>query len=1269
MKARFSTKISGFALVIVLSILALLVVLFVGLLTRATTERAAASGYNASIMARQLSNTVVGLVQGQINTATTQKEAGSGTSVPWVSQPGMVRTFDSRGKLLNAYKLYSAPAMISGSVNINTATGKSADEPPALWADSPALWVDLNAPVEVGGTKHFPILDGTCIAEGFSNPSAPGTTGTNDYQPVPMPVRWLYVLRDGQVVAPTIVDDSTAGKTATIAEETRDNPIVGRVAFWTDDDTCKVNINTASEGTYWDTPRFSTNADRDLANYQPAQHEFQRYPGHPAMTCLSSVFPNLTAEKIYKIVPRVVGEEVALSGDPVNAGRTSREGTVIASGTATPDSHRLYTSVDELLFKPDRTDNDGLTKEQLDQAKFFLTARSRAPETNLFNLPRIAAWPLKQDPFTFGNRFRTTPFDRLIALCSSIGPAATHLPYYFQRATAGSPTNDINIPRNLDLYKYLQYLTQQPVPGFGGDFLTKYGDDRDQILTEIFDYIRSANLQDAGVGQFSYTTYRTTSGSGYAQMPLGYGWVAPSHFIAPGGKITQGFGRSFTLSELALGFIDNATADIDDPANPNYDESHGSNDPSKNMVFAPTDSKLEPGEKIIQAIIVPEFFCPMQGDIALCPDLTVEIKGLSSFKITRAGVQQNLFPMDSGTTGIYQKPEFFHSRVSGGNPGWRYFGVGKGSVARGNLPADAIGNSLADGRTVADQYPFIGTPIKIKAPPISFPKNPNETMTFSGGELTVNIYANHAVAADPANLIQTIHIKWPTAEFPIPRLVSCSYATGAPDITKESWWTFRAGGCIPSAGKGGTHGRFWGLAESPGQASLPEADGHNDSMDAMLGAFFRDGFDVVRTMLPRHGDYRIVAGLNDVPDTVFVPHPFYKDTTKYMASNLCHPPLTTKDQGYDTGGKYFGALTYHKDFKPDIPSNATGGDTPEGTGDYDNCLSTGADGPYINKQDEGDSYRNADGSIPYFPATPNTYPGGKTFFSPNRQMPSPGMFGSLPSGIKAGTPWRTLLFRPQTTHPSYVDPNNYSASGNKPSDHLLMDLFWMPVVEPYAISDRFSTAGKINMNYQILPFTYLTRSTGIHALLKSEKLTVVPNGAINYMKPGMDGLYPNSVRVDIDRNETLRQFDDRFRAGKIFKSASEICDLQIVPQGQTAWTMAGTFWASNLLTGDNMRERIYTTLYPRLTTRSNTFTVHFCTQALKKNTRSTLGVWTEGKDVVLGEFRGSTTIERFIDVANTSIPDYAKDPNSIPKQKTLDSFYKWRVVENKQFAP
>lgn len=98
----------GFALVVVLSVLALLLVLIVGLISRAGTERSAATGFQASVSARQLADTAVSLVQGQIYAATTQ-----GTEVAWTSQPGMVRTFDKNGESRHSYKLYSSSEMIS----------------------------------------------------------------------------------------------------------------------------------------------------------------------------------------------------------------------------------------------------------------------------------------------------------------------------------------------------------------------------------------------------------------------------------------------------------------------------------------------------------------------------------------------------------------------------------------------------------------------------------------------------------------------------------------------------------------------------------------------------------------------------------------------------------------------------------------------------------------------------------------------------------------------------------------------------------------------------------------------------------------------------------------------------------------------------------------------------------------------------------------------------------------------------------------------------
>ncbi len=108
-----------------------------------------------------------------------------------------------------------------------------------------------------------------------------------------------------RVVAPASASNGTLAFSGTNGAPTVSNPIVGRIAFWADDDTSKVNINTASEGTYWDTPRIFSYEDNGyfpgnnlndptivpgMAIAQPVQHEYQRYPGHPATTSLSAVF-------------------------------------------------------------------------------------------------------------------------------------------------------------------------------------------------------------------------------------------------------------------------------------------------------------------------------------------------------------------------------------------------------------------------------------------------------------------------------------------------------------------------------------------------------------------------------------------------------------------------------------------------------------------------------------------------------------------------------------------------------------------------------------------------------------------------------------------------------------------------------------------------------------------------------------------------------------------------------------------------------------------
>ena len=178
-------------------------------------------------------------------------------------------------------------------------------EVPDDWFEQRGLFTDLNqpvlVPVDAGGAAppdgairvganlyfaNYPILDPTAQTrdakkrdgiEGFaidakrisSAPPNPPPAGCNPTQitdprrspnPAPMPVRWLYVLRDGRLTVPDSSVRSAFGaeemhwKPGGAYSPTRDNPIVGRIAFWADDETCKLNINTASEGAFWDRP-------------------------------------------------------------------------------------------------------------------------------------------------------------------------------------------------------------------------------------------------------------------------------------------------------------------------------------------------------------------------------------------------------------------------------------------------------------------------------------------------------------------------------------------------------------------------------------------------------------------------------------------------------------------------------------------------------------------------------------------------------------------------------------------------------------------------------------------------------------------------------------------------------------------------------------------------------------------------------------------------------------------------------------------------------
>ena len=305
----FRTK--GEALIIVLLFLVLISGLMLAYYSGLTSEGTSTAAWKNAVTTRELADSAIYLDIAQIRDATAgfmhNADGSLDLNAPagWASQPGAIRVFSTNfpGSGTILYKLYSAPSLIDASGNGNP----SNDLPPAGWANRTALYVDLNSPVwsASAGTNVYPIMDPSLAmtnpASGLANSSyvdgfainSKAATLIGASNPAAMPVSWLYVLRDGTLIAPDAGGGTTATFSSASAQPASNNPIVGRIAFWTDDETCKLNINTASEGVPWNTPAFQSLEDLHAQNSPPAGNEFNRFLGHPASVSLSPVLWSL----------------------------------------------------------------------------------------------------------------------------------------------------------------------------------------------------------------------------------------------------------------------------------------------------------------------------------------------------------------------------------------------------------------------------------------------------------------------------------------------------------------------------------------------------------------------------------------------------------------------------------------------------------------------------------------------------------------------------------------------------------------------------------------------------------------------------------------------------------------------------------------------------------------------------------------------------------------------------------------------------------------
>ncbi|MDB6075891.1 MAG: Verru Chthon cassette protein, partial [Verrucomicrobiaceae bacterium] len=463
---------SGAALVLVLAALALISFLLIAVTTLVQSENRGSYTAADLVQVRMLSQLPEKLVISQIRRATGTPDNLKGTGYTWTSQPGMIKVFGTtvngskpRAAVDALYKLYSARKVkLKGTEEQDPDNGPigEATRLQALMEvgrRNAAETVDLNEPVRVEPSRAeasnrprfvFPIVDPAAVGlvEGFrvhsennTSPNAPPPDGeipplkatANTYNPaeesprLAMPVTWLYVLQDGSVIPPdrgVIPGEVQFGGSGTGGvTPSAENPIVGRIAYWTDDESSKLNVNTATEPAPWEPPHTHTTADENYAASIPARNEFYRNSGHPAYTSLSPVLRRFGQTGTAFTEPE--REPADSSGfeawwkhisswhqwlprtfdTSTNTDQGTEGGTKPAGGEVTIKQDRLFATVDEMIFAAEATANGigrkeyntsdpAINPEDLSKVRFFLTTHNRAPELNLYGRPKISLWPL-----------------------------------------------------------------------------------------------------------------------------------------------------------------------------------------------------------------------------------------------------------------------------------------------------------------------------------------------------------------------------------------------------------------------------------------------------------------------------------------------------------------------------------------------------------------------------------------------------------------------------------------------------------------------------------------------------------------------------------------------------------------------------------------------------------------------------------------------------------------------------------------------------------
>lgn len=468
--SRLTRSKRGAALPITLLMGGLLLFLIVAYMASMKTERSAATTYldtqSAKLLSQSALSHAIELLRTNIpEPARLEETAESAPVRQWIVNPGRLTVFEESGE----------------PRHVDLHTG-AVTENPDDEATRDALSVDLNQPLPID--QKPPI----CVAldeRGNPDPNAPRPE---------MRILWK-----------TVLEDPSQDASAT-------NRMIGRYAFWMDDESGKINFNVAAGKTargVVDTERFHEQYKTGL---MPALFTLGRSP---------TEFNKNSTEREWALgQPRSINTNVLVDRPEHLDTLGMLEHAWLQGFSRYPEAILDFARMEEPL-------------EWYHQQKYNLTFYSRSPEFNAFGKPRLfttniplslESGPLYQLPFVYGEELKK-PMDGVLHLHSLMGSLGfTH---QFKDPNGRGNIHASNVINEAQLAMLMGYMRRK-WPGYDRSFVDKYGE------AECYQMAISMLLM-ARVGTTEMND-NTASGGGSRD----WAWRTTSVNFSPGSKEMPG---------------------------------------------------------------------------------------------------------------------------------------------------------------------------------------------------------------------------------------------------------------------------------------------------------------------------------------------------------------------------------------------------------------------------------------------------------------------------------------------------------------------------------------------------------------------------------------------------------------------------------------------------------------------------------------------------------------------------------------------------------